>query len=234
MHTTVKSVPHRYDAGHGGTRQPPHRDGSLLSCNVALSAPSDFEGGGTHFEALGGAPLQLEQGRAMCHASGIRHSGHPITSGQRWVLVIFVNARQAVMHARRCCDRGITLRQEGRLFEALEEFAAAAEAAPEDHETRLGLGRLFASMGELEAARASLTMAISLYSHCPFAHIELGALLVQGGRPRAALRQYERAIHLCSDPKLDAGLVASVGVSRCRGLLAARGARTRYGLTTCE
>ena len=89
-------------------------------------------------------------------------------------------------------------------------------------------------MGELEAARASLTMAISLYSHCPLAHIELGALLVQEGRPRAALRQYERARHLCSDPKIDAGLVASVGVLRCRGLLAARGARTRYGLTTCE
>jgi len=111
------------------------------------------------------------------------------------------------------------------LLEALEEFAAAVEAAPEDHETRLGLGRLLASMGELEAARASLRMAISLYSHCPLAHIELGALLVQAGRSRAALRQYERALEVCSDPKIDAGLVASVGVSRCRGLLAGRGAR---------
>ena len=89
-----------YDAAHGGTRQPPHRDGSLLSCNIALSDPEDFEGGGTHFEALGGAPLQQVQGHAICHASGARHSGHPISSGTRWVLVIFVNARAAIMHAR--------------------------------------------------------------------------------------------------------------------------------------
>ena len=95
-----------YDAAHGGTRQPPHRDGSLLSCNIALSDPEDFEGGGTHFEALGGAPLQQAQGHAMCHASGVRHSGHPITSGTRWVLVIFVNARAAIMHARSDCQTG--------------------------------------------------------------------------------------------------------------------------------
>ena len=90
-----------YGAEHGGTRQPTHRDGSLLSVNIALSPPDAFEGGGTFFESLtSDCALQQPQGHAMCHASGARHSGASISAGERWVLVIFVNARRAVMHAR--------------------------------------------------------------------------------------------------------------------------------------
>ena len=35
-----------------------------------------------------GAVLRIPQGHAMCHASGVRHAGFPITDGQRWVLVV--------------------------------------------------------------------------------------------------------------------------------------------------
>ena len=64
--------------------------------------------------------------------------------------------------------------------------------------------------------------AIALYAHCPLAHIELGALLERAGRARAALRQYERALQLSSDPTIDAGRAAAVGAARCSEMVAQR------------
>ena len=64
--------------------------------------------------------------------------------------------------------------------------------------------------------------AIALYAHCPLAHIELGALLERAGRTRAALRRYERALQLSSDPSIDAGRAAAVGAARCSEMVAQR------------
>ena len=71
-------------------------------------------------------------------------------------------------------------------------------------------------------SQASLLAAIALYAHCPLVHIELGALLERAGRARAALRQYERALQLSSDPSIDAGRAAAVGAARCSEMVAQR------------
>lgn len=79
----------KYDAAGGQTMLAPHRDGSVLSFNIALNPRSDYEGGGTWFAGLGRA-LPMEQGHVCTHASGVMHGGHPITSGVRYILVAFV------------------------------------------------------------------------------------------------------------------------------------------------
>lgn len=79
----------KYDAAKGQTWLSPHRDGAVVSFNVALNAKSEYEGGGTWFKGLDGA-LPIECGHVCCHASGIQHGGHPITSGVRYILVAFV------------------------------------------------------------------------------------------------------------------------------------------------
>jgi hypothetical protein len=66
-----------------------HTDGSFLSFNILLSDPSDFEGGGTYFDD--GLISRLEQGDILIHSSRIKHSGLPITSGCRYLLVGFLN-----------------------------------------------------------------------------------------------------------------------------------------------
>ncbi|KAL3893254.1 MAG: hypothetical protein SGPRY_014358 [Prymnesium sp.] len=65
-----------------GVRQPIHRDAALISMNIALNSAEEYSGGGTYFEPLS-ETLTLEQGQCLCHASGIRHAGHPILSGER-------------------------------------------------------------------------------------------------------------------------------------------------------
>lgn len=79
----------KYDANKGQTFLAKHRDGSVVSFNIALNSRCEYEGGGTWFEGLGRA-LPMERGHVCCHASGVLHGGHPITSGVRYILVAFV------------------------------------------------------------------------------------------------------------------------------------------------
>ena len=75
----------KYDEQRDAVLQPVHRDSSLLSINVALSDRREYDGGGTYFEGLAES-LPLERGCVMCHPSAMRHAGHRITRGERWVL----------------------------------------------------------------------------------------------------------------------------------------------------
>lgn len=79
----------KYNAAGGQTKLAPHRDGSVLSFNIALNDRLEYEGGGTWFEGLGQS-LPIDKGHVCCHASGVMHGGHPITSGVRYILVGFV------------------------------------------------------------------------------------------------------------------------------------------------
>jgi hypothetical protein len=79
----------KYNASGGQTFLSPHRDGSVLSFNIALNERGEYEGGGTWFDGLGQA-IPIERGEVCCHASGVLHGGHPITSGVRYILVAFV------------------------------------------------------------------------------------------------------------------------------------------------
>jgi hypothetical protein len=79
----------KYDADGGQTELKPHRDGSVLSFNIALNPASEFNGGGTWFDSLGDA-IRIDEGEIVSHASGVLHGGHGITRGKRYILVAFV------------------------------------------------------------------------------------------------------------------------------------------------
>ena len=79
----------KYDAAGGQKELKPHRDGSVLSFNIALNPATEFEGGGTWFASLDDA-IRIDQGEIVSHASGLLHGGHGITSGRRYILVAFV------------------------------------------------------------------------------------------------------------------------------------------------
>jgi hypothetical protein len=110
----------KYDAMGGQSELKPHRDGSVLSFNVALN-PCKYRKCGTgrcavsfsffvfHFvsdlvlellaiEYEGGGTwfsslndaIKIDQGKVVSHASGLLHGGHGITRGKRYILVAFV------------------------------------------------------------------------------------------------------------------------------------------------
>jgi hypothetical protein len=56
----------KYDAEKGQKELKPHRDGSVLSFNIALNPANEFEGGGTWFDSIGDA-IKIDEGQIVSH-----------------------------------------------------------------------------------------------------------------------------------------------------------------------
>lgn len=65
-----------------------HSDGGDVTVNILLSNSTDFEGGGTLF-IDDNLTYLLEKGDMLIHRGNDRHSALKVTSGKRYVLVIF-------------------------------------------------------------------------------------------------------------------------------------------------
>jgi hypothetical protein len=97
----------RYDASAGQVELGFHRDGLLLTANIGLNDPNEFTGGGTTIEALlPNKSIRLSRGHALIHPGDVRHCGAPISSGKRYVLVLFIMDTTIVPHDRYCFERG--------------------------------------------------------------------------------------------------------------------------------
>ncbi|KUI68480.1 hypothetical protein VM1G_04662 [Cytospora mali] len=66
-----------------------HTDGCLTSFSLLLNHHRSFRGGGTFFKATG-ETFHLEQGGLLMHDAGLEHAGAEVVSGQRIMLVGFV------------------------------------------------------------------------------------------------------------------------------------------------
>jgi tetratricopeptide (TPR) repeat protein len=184
--------------GGGARSQPVHRDSSLLSLNVALSPPSSFDphGGGTFFESLPAddSVIKTEQGHVMCHAGGAPHAGRGISSGERWILVLFCVAKGQPQVARRCHAKGMIERSRNNLEEAEAAFRAGLAVAPRDHLLLSSFGGISMAKGLEADAQNSLSAAALSYLNCQKANLGLGRMMLASGKPRAALRRFEAVL----------------------------------------
>ena len=196
----------RYDAAREARRQPMHRDAALVSLNIALSDASEYEGGGTLFEGSGRV-VSLSQGQLACHASGVRHAGATITSGVRWVLVVFLISKDLPQLGRRCAE--IAASHHADAAEALHANDGAGAAAsmdeaqafleaglsvdPADYQLHHGQAGLHLLRGEAAKARRAYLTAATLNPACPRPRGALGSVLRADGRHRGALRHFEAA-----------------------------------------
>ena len=128
----------KYDASQGRVELGMHRDGLLLTANIALNAPEEYVGGGTIVEGANvqNDPIRLDKGHVLLHPGDVLHSGAPITEGTRYVLVLFVFATDIVPHDKYCQDRmendverarSIPVEDESRAKERDDLFASAAK-----------------------------------------------------------------------------------------------------------
>ena len=91
----------KYDASEGKVELGMHRDGLLVTANIVLNPIEEYTGGGTVIEDLilqgdmessdtSAMSILLDQGHVLLHPGDVRHCGAPITSGIRYVLVLFI------------------------------------------------------------------------------------------------------------------------------------------------
>ena len=133
----------KYRAQHPGERSELgfHQDGPLLTCNIALNEPEEYKGGGTAIQALlpsadldgygpgpggalrptvdveggtgGGSTVVLRAGHALVHPGHVRHAGHSIQSGERWLLGLFFDG---VEHTQRRASASSLPAEVGRVL----------------------------------------------------------------------------------------------------------------------
>lgn len=173
--------------------QPIHRDASLLTLNVALSAPTDYEGGGTYIEALGDV-LTIDKGHLLCHSGSAMHAGIAISKGHRWVLVLFLLGESRPQLARRCHAKAIEHMRNNEFSAAELVLKTGLESiAPhQDHLLQATLGRLhLAQDGDQAKALESFVQASKAYPICPNALVAVANLMIDNHKPRAALRRLD-------------------------------------------
>ena len=179
--------------------QPVHRDASLITINIPLSPQEAFRGGGTYLEPLEGGfhpPIVMDRGHALFHASGVPHAGVGVDEGERWVLVMFLISRTEPQIGRRCHSEGIQAADRGEMELAKGAFRAGVAAAPDDHLLQISMGSI---AQRRENAFRSLARAARCYPSDRKALMTMGNMMLEGRRPRAALRRYDQVLDSIGD-----------------------------------
>jgi tetratricopeptide (TPR) repeat protein len=190
--------------------QPIHRDASLLTLNVALSSLDEFDGGGTYIEALD-QTLKINQGHLLCHAGGVMHAGIGISSGERWVLVLFVLAEKQPQIARRCHAQALDYLEDKETWDEAERvLQIGLSAAPNDHLLHNTMGRLHVQRGEMRSAFRNFQQADAAYPICQKAMVSMGQVLVEQRRPRAALRRFDTVLERINSRDLEPDAMMSL------------------------
>jgi tetratricopeptide (TPR) repeat protein len=91
---------------------------------------------------------------------------------------------------------GVTLEQKGNLNEALAEFRAAEQLAPELYEIHNNLGHVLNNLGHPNEALTEYREAMLLNPKLPFLHNSTGMVLAELGRFDEAMSQFQEAARL--------------------------------------
>ena len=96
-----------------------HVDDGILALTLALSPKANYSGGGTFFEHLGEAHvLPMDQGHCTMRPGSVRHGGHPVQHGERYILGAFLLIADRVEHVRRLNNQGRAFRGQGDMRNA--------------------------------------------------------------------------------------------------------------------
>lgn len=196
----------KYNSSH--PRTDVHVDDGILALTLALSPRANYSGGGTFFEHMGEDNiLEMDQGHCTIRPGSVRHGGHPVTAGDRYILGAFLLIADRVEHVRRLNNQGRAARgkldlRRARLFfkwalklnpkcaTCLKNWGEALMATPDGSEPSPKLAA---------AAEDKLRRALELLPHDSDALFSLGALLSGQGRKDEAMEAYSKSLAINAD-----------------------------------
>ena len=196
----------KYNTSH--PRTDVHVDDGILAMTLALSPRANYTGGGTFFEHLGeGSILPMEQGQCTFRPGSVRHGGHPVTAGERYILGAFLLMSDRVEHVRRLQNQGRQARNQMNLPKARSLFKWSLKINPrcatclknwaEAIMAQAGDGPLSRKLAD--AAEDKLRRSLDLLPEDSDAWYTLGRVLSEQGRKEEATRAYYRSLEITSD-----------------------------------
>ena len=199
----------KYNASH--PRTDVHIDNGILALTVAMSPQDQYEGGGTFFEHMGQDDVvEMDVGFATLRPGSVRHGGHPVTNGHRYILGGFLLLEDRVEHVRRLKNRGTELRHANDLVKAAQQFEWALAINPKCTTCLKDWAEILYSQKQLAAAEEKIRAALDLLENMDSdALFTLGLILSEQGRDEESIAAYQQSIKLNSD---DAELCYNLGI----------------------
>ena len=218
----------KYNATH--PRTDVHIDNGVLAMTLAMTPRSEYEGGGTFYEHFGADDvLPMDVGHGTFRPGSVRHGGHRVTSGTRFILGAFLLIEDRVEHVRRLKNRGADLRNQGDLDGAMEHFEWALGINPRCATCLKDWAEVLMRRKDFGGAESKIRRVLDLLDDRDSdALFTLGVILSEQGRDDESIESYRKSLALNAE---DAELCYNLGVK-----LAARndskGEREMYAKAT--
>ena len=196
---------------HTHPRTDVHIDNGILAMTLAMTPQSEYKGGGTFYEHMGvDNILPMDVGHGTFRPGSVRHGGHRVTSGTRYILGAFLLLEDHIEHVRRLKNRGSELRTSGDLQGASDHFMWALELNPRCTTCLKDWAEILLSQKDYVQAeskiRGALEMLEGLDSDALFT---LGLILSEQGKDDESIATYKKSIQLNAE---DAELAYNLGI----------------------
>ena len=185
----------KYNSSH--PRTDVHTDNGILAMTLARERADYVSGGGTFYEHLGGDGIvEMDAGHVTLRPGSVRHGGHKVKKGERYILGAFLLIADRVEHVRRLNLQGSAARERGDAAGAARIFEWATKARARARARALSLSLSLRERDPLSLARYELILILSLSLSAPAGQPALRDVLQELGRgahgarrPRGRARQ---------------------------------------------
>lgn len=199
----------KYNSTH--PRTDVHVDNGILAMTLAMSPQSDYVGGGTFYEHMGADHvLPMDVGHGTFRPGSVRHGGHRVTAGSRYILGAFLLLEDHVEHVRRLKNRGAELRTSGDLAGAVNQFEWALALNPRCTTCLKDWAEVLLSQKNFVEAEKQIRDALELLEEKDSdALFTLGLILSEQGKDEESIAVYKKSIELNGE---DAELCYNLGI----------------------
>ncbi|CAJ1945159.1 unnamed protein product [Cylindrotheca closterium] len=141
-----------------GRRTDVHTDSGCLSFTISLNKNDEYQGGGTWFEGLEGDTEVIEMNIGQCtvRPGGVKHCGHAIKEGTRYIIGGFCMSNSKVEYVRMLLGLGSEYFSKGDVEKSKQAFEAAIALNPDFDGSYSNLADVLTKSGERKKAREVL------------------------------------------------------------------------------
>ncbi|GFH58152.1 tetratricopeptide repeat family protein [Chaetoceros tenuissimus] len=186
-----------------------HIDNGILAMTLAMTPKNEYKGGGTFYEHFDHV-LPMDVGHGQFRPGSVRHGGHKVHSGTRYILGAFLLIQDRVEHVRRLKNRGSELRRIPDLENAAKHFEWALALNPKCTTCLKDWAEILLTQKRYDEAEQKLRKVLELLEEKDSdALFSLGVILSEAGKDDESIEAYTKSVKLNAE---DAELCYNLGI----------------------